>query len=53
LRWKPAGKLTAEDGTSKFVDSHLWANLHDEVRPGLLCHQSCSPHLTHPPSSRR
>ncbi|KAI0024400.1 fungal-specific transcription factor domain-containing protein [Xylariomycetidae sp. FL0641] len=29
--WKPLGKLVVDDGGVKFMDSFLWANIHDEL----------------------
>lgn len=29
--WKSIGKLIIEDGGVRFMDSYLWANIHDEV----------------------
>ena len=31
MHWPPAGKVPSENGTSTFVDSHLWAGIYDEV----------------------
>jgi hypothetical protein len=30
-KWKPAGKMVKEEGGVRFMDSYLWANIHDEV----------------------
>lgn len=31
-KWKPAGKMVKDDGGVRFMDSYLWANIHEEVR---------------------
>ncbi|CRK40515.1 hypothetical protein BN1708_008242, partial [Verticillium longisporum] len=29
--WKPSGKLVVEDGSVKFMDSHMWTIIHENV----------------------
>ncbi|KAM0246564.1 hypothetical protein ACHAP5_004688 [Fusarium lateritium] len=31
-KWKPAGKMVKEEGGVRFMDSYLWANIHDELQ---------------------
>ena len=35
-KWKPAGKMVKEEGGVRFMDSYLWANIHDEVCDPIL-----------------
>ncbi|KAI8176987.1 Aurofusarin cluster transcription factor aurR2 [Colletotrichum sp. SAR 10_75] len=30
-QWKPAGKVVVEDGSVRFMDSYLWATVHDQL----------------------
>lgn len=30
-RWRPAGKMVKDEGGVRFMDSYLWASIHDEV----------------------
>ncbi|KAH7165659.1 fungal-specific transcription factor domain-containing protein [Dactylonectria macrodidyma] len=30
-RWKPAGKMVKDDGGVRFMDSYLWASIHEEL----------------------
>ncbi|KAI5461686.1 fungal-specific transcription factor domain-containing protein [Mariannaea sp. PMI_226] len=31
-RWKPTGKMVKDDGGVRFMDSYLWANIHEELQ---------------------
>ncbi|KAF7552020.1 hypothetical protein G7046_g7552 [Stylonectria norvegica] len=31
-KWKPKGKMVKEDGGVRFMDSYLWASIHDELQ---------------------
>ncbi|EWG46089.1 hypothetical protein FVEG_06682 [Fusarium verticillioides 7600] len=31
-KWKPTGKMVKEEGGVRFMDSYLWANIHDELQ---------------------
>lgn len=30
-KWKPKGKMVKEEGGVRFMDSYLWASIHEEV----------------------
>lgn len=30
-KWKPHGKMVKDEGGMRFMDSYLWATIHDEV----------------------
>ncbi|KAK7420845.1 hypothetical protein QQZ08_010246 [Neonectria magnoliae] len=32
LKWKPAGKMVKDDGGVRFMDSYLWASIHEELQ---------------------
>ncbi|KAF4983675.1 hypothetical protein FZEAL_962 [Fusarium zealandicum] len=32
LKWKPAGKMVKDESGERFVDSYLWANIHEELQ---------------------
>ncbi|KAL2681228.1 hypothetical protein Neosp_008836 [[Neocosmospora] mangrovei] len=31
-KWKPTGKMVKEEGGVRFMDSYLWANIHEELQ---------------------
>lgn len=36
-KWKPTGKMVKEEGGVRFMDSYLWANIHEEVSMSVRC----------------
>ncbi|RSL41187.1 hypothetical protein CEP53_012909 [Fusarium sp. AF-6] len=32
MKWKPTGKMVKEEGGVRFMDSYLWANIHEELQ---------------------